>query len=137
MVNSLSGSADRLAPGSTRLLFIIEISQATVQGADQPDLVLSLPDACDPNFGGRADAFLHLNTGKMGPWEGGGFHVHPEIMGPRYRQDRLHVGRKAGVVYRGDYTLPVGDRGFDLRFVQVQRVGPNIDEDEPGLAGIP
>ena len=36
---------------------------------------------------------------------------------------------------RGDYTRPVGDRGLDLRFFQVQRVGPNIDEDEPGWLG--
>ncbi len=32
----------------------------------------------DLDFGGRADAFFHLNTGKAGLWEGGGFHVHVE-----------------------------------------------------------
>ena len=40
-------------------------------------------------------------------------------MGPRNREDRLHVGRDAGVVNRDDYMRPIGDRGFDLRFVQV------------------
>lgn len=32
----------------------------------------------DWEFGGRADALLHLDTGKLGLWEGGGFHVHGE-----------------------------------------------------------
>ena len=33
----------------------------------------------DFEFGGRADAFLHLNSGKLGLWDGGGFHVHAEL----------------------------------------------------------
>jgi porin len=32
----------------------------------------------EADFGGRADAFLHLNTERAGWWQGGGFHLHTE-----------------------------------------------------------
>jgi porin len=32
----------------------------------------------DFEWGGRADAFLKVDTGKLGLWDGGGFHVHAE-----------------------------------------------------------
>lgn len=32
----------------------------------------------DFEFGGRADALIHLDTGKLGLWDGGGFHTHVE-----------------------------------------------------------
>jgi porin len=32
----------------------------------------------DFEFGGRADALIHFDTGKLGLWEGGGFHTHIE-----------------------------------------------------------
>lgn len=32
----------------------------------------------DFEFGGRADALFHIDTGKLGLWDGGGFHAHVE-----------------------------------------------------------
>jgi porin len=47
------------------------------------------------DYGGRLDAFLHLDTGKLGLWKGGGLHTHLE-----YRYGTLPA-------FRGGTLLPV------------------------------
>lgn len=42
------------------------------------DLISGGGTRTNGDFGGRLDAFFHLDTGKLGLWEGGGVHVHLE-----------------------------------------------------------
>jgi porin len=61
----------------------------------------------DWEFGGRADAFLHLDTGKLGLWQGGGFHVHGES---RFGDA---PGQRGGALWplNTGLVLPLGDEG--------------------------
>jgi porin len=64
----------------------------------------------DFEFGGRADAFLHLNTGKLGLWDGGGFHVHAES---RFGDSADRPGARSGGFWpvNTGTVLPLGDPG--------------------------
>lgn len=60
--------------------------------------------------GGRADAFLHLNTGKLGLWDGGGFHVHAES---RFGDSTDRPSARSGGFWpvNTGTVLPLGDPG--------------------------
>jgi porin len=62
----------------------------------------------EADFGGRADAFLHLNTGKAGWWQGGGFHIHAES---RFGEASDRTAPRSGGLWPPNtgVVLPLGD----------------------------
>ncbi len=62
------------------------------------------------DFGGRSDAFLHLNTGKLGLWDGGGFHFHMES---RYCEAADRAEPRSGGIWplNTGVVLPLGSPG--------------------------
>lgn len=64
----------------------------------------------DFEFGGRSDAFLHLNTEKLGLWSGGGFHFHVES---RYGDSANRNAPRSGGLWPPNtgVILPLGDAG--------------------------
>jgi porin len=60
------------------------------------------------DFGGRADAFLHLNTDKAGWWQGGGFHLHAES---RFGEAADRTAPRSGGLWPPNtgVALPLGD----------------------------
>ncbi len=62
------------------------------------------------DFGGRSDAFLHFNTGKLGLWDGGGFHFHLES---RYGEATDRAAPRSGGLWPTNtgVVLPLGDPG--------------------------
>lgn len=64
-----AGTRDKLADhGLVMDLSWTEFYQGTLSGDGYDDF----------EFGGRADALFHIDTGKLGLWDGGGFHAHIE-----------------------------------------------------------
>jgi porin len=61
----------------------------------------------DWDFGGRVDAFLRLDSGKLGLWEGGGLHTHLEA---RFGESPSQRGGALWPVHTGS-ILPLGERG--------------------------
>lgn len=59
----------------------------------------------DFEFGGRLDAMFHLNTTKLGLWDGGGFHAHVES---RFGDAPASRGGALWPVNTG-MTLPIGE----------------------------
>ncbi len=64
----------------------------------------------DFEFGGRSDALIHLNTGKLGLWDGGGFHFHVES---RYGDSADRTSPRSGGLWPPNtgVVLPLGDVG--------------------------
>lgn len=64
----------------------------------------------DFEFGGRSDALIHLNTGKLGLWDGGGFHFHVES---RYGDSADRTAPRSGGLWPPNtgVVLPLGDAG--------------------------
>jgi hypothetical protein len=62
------------------------------------------------DFGGRSDAFIHFNTGKLGLWDGGGFHFHLES---RYGEATDRAAPRSGGLWplNTGVVLPLGDPG--------------------------
>ena len=52
---------------------------------------------------------------------------HPEAVPGGDRHDRVHVGRRAGVVYRDDADRAGRDRGLELPFVDLECFTMNVD----------
>ena len=59
----------------------------------------------------------------------GGVLDDEQVVAARDLHDRVHVAADAGVVDGHDRLRPRGDRRLDPRLVDVQRVGPDVDED--------
>jgi porin len=62
----------------------------------------------DFEWGGRSDALLHLNTGKLGLWEGGGFHAHFES---RYGESADRTAPRSGGLWPPNtgVAVPLGN----------------------------
>lgn len=69
----------------------------------------------DFEFGGRADALLHFDTGKLGLWDGGGFHTHFESRfgdAPGFRGGALWPVNTGLVLPVGEYETLVASSLF-------------------------
>ena len=55
-----------------------------------------------------------------------------EAMAVRDLHDRVHLAGNTGVVHRHDGLCPVGDGLFDLRLINVHRVGADVHKHQPG-----
>lgn len=90
------GARDKLADRGLVMDFSwTEFYQGTLSGDGYDDF----------EFGGRADALFHINTGKLGLWEGGGFHAHIES---RFGEAPASRGGALWPVNTG-LALPIGE----------------------------